>query len=250
MESAFYVGANALNAIEKWQESHSKNIASDNPGYRKVGVSIAAGASGVLPAQTQSSFESYLSGATPTVEHVTSFEQGPIHHTNNPLNFAINGAEGFFQVQQPDGKVLLTRNGTFHVNNQRQLVDGYGNSVLGQAGPIQVLSDGGPIFCDSEGRLSQGETQLDQLKIGTVENLDSLIRVQNGFLVNEVAGQQVVAVEDISVQQGFLEGSNSSVLDGMTGLIQSTRLFQANQELIKHLAKKDEHVVQTLGNTK
>src|SRR3954452_20598546 len=56
------------------------------------------------------------------------FTQGNLQQTSNPLDIAING-NGFFQVQMPDGSAAYTRDGSFQVNAQGQLVTSSGFAV-------------------------------------------------------------------------------------------------------------------------
>src|SRR3954468_15023766 len=56
------------------------------------------------------------------------FTQGNLQQTSNPLDIAING-NGFFQVQMPDGSAAYTRDGSFQVNAQGQLVTSSGFQI-------------------------------------------------------------------------------------------------------------------------
>src|SRR5918993_3560370 len=56
------------------------------------------------------------------------FTQGNLQQTSNPLDIAIQG-NGFFQVQMPDGSSAYTRDGSFQVNAQGQLVTSSGFAV-------------------------------------------------------------------------------------------------------------------------
>src|SRR5215207_7619384 len=75
------------------------------------------------------------------------FTQGNLQQTNNPLDIAIQG-QGFFQVQMPDGSAAYTRDGSFQVNAQGQLVtqNGYvlqpGITVPATAQAINLSNDG------------------------------------------------------------------------------------------------------------
>src|ERR1700742_3122989 len=75
------------------------------------------------------------------------FTQGNLQQTSNPLDIAING-NGFFQVQMPDGSAAYTRDGSFQVNAQGQLVTSSGYPVLpaitipANATSLTVGSDG------------------------------------------------------------------------------------------------------------
>src|SRR5689334_20497944 len=56
------------------------------------------------------------------------FTQGNLQQSSNPLDVAING-NGFFQVQLPDGTLAYSRDGSFHVDSQGQLVTTSGFQV-------------------------------------------------------------------------------------------------------------------------
>ncbi|MDH4134258.1 MAG: flagellar hook-basal body complex protein, partial [Gammaproteobacteria bacterium] len=54
--------------------------------------------------------------------------QGNIVQTGNSLDLAVSG-RGFFQVTLPDGTTAYTRDGTFQVNAQGQIVNSSGFTV-------------------------------------------------------------------------------------------------------------------------
>src|SRR5690349_10684428 len=54
--------------------------------------------------------------------------QGTLMQTRNPLDLAVNGA-GYFQILRPDNSIAYTRDGTFQVNSQGQLVTASGYLV-------------------------------------------------------------------------------------------------------------------------
>src|SRR5215471_2632449 len=58
------------------------------------------------------------------------FSQGTIQLSSNPSDLAIQG-EGFFIVRGGDGEQLYTRNGSFTLNSQDELVTSTGNKLLG-----------------------------------------------------------------------------------------------------------------------
>src|SRR3569833_2653436 len=62
------------------------------------------------------------------------FSQGPLQATGNPLDVAITGG-GFFAVQTTGGE-RYTRDGNFHINNNRQQKTPANNTMLGTGGPI------------------------------------------------------------------------------------------------------------------
>ena len=65
------------------------------------------------------------------------FSQGNIVQSDNPLHVAIQG-RGFFQVLMPDGTLAYTRDGTFQMDSQGQLVTSTGYQVQ----PSITIPDG------------------------------------------------------------------------------------------------------------
>ena len=53
------------------------------------------------------------------------FTQGNLVQTGNNLDMAVNG-RGFFQVQLPDGTAAYTRDGSFQINAEGQIVNANG----------------------------------------------------------------------------------------------------------------------------
>src|SRR3546814_503041 len=60
------------------------------------------------------------------------FTQGNISQTNNALDIAVQG-RGFFEVLLPDGTQAYTRDGTFQVDSDGQLVTSSGYREIGRA---------------------------------------------------------------------------------------------------------------------
>ncbi len=54
-----------------------------------------------------------------------NFTAGSLQTTEQPLDMAIDG-RGFFQILQPDGTTSYTRDGTFHLDSNGQIVNASG----------------------------------------------------------------------------------------------------------------------------
>jgi flagellar basal-body rod protein FlgG len=63
-----------------------------------------------------------------TVATSRNFLQGSLQQSSNALDVAING-NGFFEVNMPDGTIAYTRDGSFEVDAQGQLVTSSGLPV-------------------------------------------------------------------------------------------------------------------------
>lgn len=148
---------------------------------------------------------------------------GSLQSTGNDTDLALDGS-GFFVVQTKAG-MRYTRNGTFQLNTQRQLVDGDGNPVQGQNGPIQVPS--GKLNISADGTVSVDGAVLTQLKLvdfapGTQLSPEG----SSNFAVP--ANSQTIPVTG-QVRQGMLEASNSDPVTGAVALIS----LQRNAEMMQ-----------------
>ena len=65
---------------------------------------------------------------TRAVATARNFSQGGLQQSSNPLDIAVRG-NGFFEVQMPDGTTAYTRDGSFQVSAQGQLVTNNGYTV-------------------------------------------------------------------------------------------------------------------------
>lgn len=171
---------------------------------------------------------------------ITIYEQGTIVATDRNLDFALDG-EGYFTIRGADGQEYFTRDGGFKLNFQGILVNNAGLEVLGENGPISL--QGNLISVDQDGSVFLDGNFVDRLK---VVNLEKPIKLGgNRFLPN---GE--VLPFDFSkgrVNQGFIEQSNSSTIDGITGFITLTRAFEANQRMIQTYDTTLEKAINEVG---
>lgn len=73
-----------------------------------------------------------------TTVTVQDFNQGGIRGTDNIFDMTIVG-KGFYQVERSDGSLAYTRNGQFHIDANRYLVNAEGDKLMSSAGsPIQI----------------------------------------------------------------------------------------------------------------
>ncbi len=169
-----------------------------------------------------------MSGGVRVERSETNFNQGQLLSSKNPLDFAIDG-EGFFQVR--DGEdVLYTRNGSFKLNKDHQLVTSDGLTVLGQFGEIVINSKNFEI--NEFGEVIIDNKTVDKLKLIKMSNTNNLMKVgQNNYKMTD--GFDVQEEEfDSYVRQGFLERSNTNNLDEMIKLIQLHRNYESSQKVI------------------
>ncbi len=179
----------------------------------------------------------YGTRASATVRH---FTDGVLTLTGNPLDLAISG-DGFFQVQHPDGSIVYTRDGSFKLSADGQLVtsDGYylepEITIPEDATAISVGADGViEVMIPGQAQPSQ----IGQLELARFVNPAGLRAIgRNLFAVTGASGD---AVTDIPTQnglgqidQGYLESSNVKVVDEMVDMIVSQRSYEINSKAIQ-----------------
>ena len=200
---------------------------------RRVG-STSSDAGDVVPTGVQIGLGVKLAGVYRI--HV----QGNLAATDNPFDLAIQG-KGFFQIQMPDGELAYTRDGTFQLNDQGQIVthDGY----LVQP-TIAIPEDAVDITINQSGEVlvkQQGQVDLQnvgQLELAIFPNEAGLEAV-GGNLFRETAGSgaALTGVPQTpgfgSVLQGFLETSNVNAVEEITNLISAQRAYEMNSKVIQ-----------------
>ncbi len=173
-----------------------------------------------------------LSGGTFVSPTYHSFAEGPLIRTGNPLDAAIKG-DGFFSVQVGN-KVRYTRDGRFTTNEKNELVmvaNGGRAKVLGETGfPIVLLPNARRTEIGADGTVRQDGVAVG--KVGLVEFADrNTLRKVGGnlFLATGAPGQPA---QDSVVVTRAVEGSTVNPVAGLAELIEVTRAYQLNAQMI------------------
>lgn len=185
----------------------------------------------------------------------TDFSQGGLKPTGNTLDVAIDG-KGFFEVATPTG-VKLTRAGNFTLDGNGQLVtkDGFPVLLNGEPGADPAartvrLDGAGPITINDSGDLFQGTQQLGRLSLVDVKNPDALRKVGNSLYgFKDTMAPELSNVANPSLKQGFVEASNVNIVQEMTDMIQTNRVFESTQKAIGAYDSMAEKLVNVVGKT-
>jgi flagellar basal-body rod protein FlgG len=167
-------------------------------------------------------------------------EQGNLNATDNTLDMAIQG-KGFFQIELPSGDTAYTRDGTFQLNADGEIVTHDGYSVLPG---ITVPDDSIDVTINQSGEVLvkvQGQVELQnvgQLQIATFANEAGLEAVGSNLLIETPAsGAPTVSAPQEpgygSILQGFLETSNVNAVEEITNLISAQRAYEMNSKVIQ-----------------
>ena len=166
--------------------------------------------------------------------------QGNLTQTGNSLDVAING-QGFFQVLKPDGTIAYTRDGTFQLNNQGQLVTSSGYllqptvTVPASAQTITIGNDG-TVSVTLPGQAAP--QQVGSLQLASFVNPTGLQSIgDNLYLQTGSSGAPNTGQPTLnglgSVQQGYLESSNVNVVAELVDMISTQRAYEVNSKAVQ-----------------
>lgn len=185
----------------------------------------------------------------------TDYSQGGLRPTGNTLDVAIDG-KGFFEIATPTG-VKLTRAGNFTLDGNGQLVTKDGFPVLQNGAPgadpasRTIRFQGSqPITISDSGDISQGTDLVGRLALVDVKNPDCLQKVGNSlYTFKQNMAPDMTNVANPSMKQGFVEASNVNIVQEMTDMIQTNRVFESTQKAIGAYDGMAEKLVNIVGKT-
>ena len=169
-----------------------------------------------------------------------NFTAGSLQTTEQPLDMAING-DGFFQVTMPDGTINYTRDGTFHLNADGQLVTANGFAlqpaiVLPADTKTFTVGEDGTVSVTTAGQAAP--QVIGNLQIAQFVNPGGLQAVgQNLFSETASSGAPQVGTPGLNglgtVLQSTLENSNVSTVEELVNMITTQRAYEMNSKVIK-----------------
>ena len=173
MDQLAYISARGMREIMLQQAVNSHNLANaSTPGFR----------ASLMQAETNYVVgEGFDTRAFSSVSKIdVDLTPGPMQATGHELDVAISG-EGWMAILGPNGGEALTRRGDLRIDEAGQLINGAGQQVLGDAGPItlppyQSLSIGsdGTVSFVPVGEQPNAVAVLDRIKLvnPAVESLE------------------------------------------------------------------------------
>jgi flagellar basal-body rod protein FlgG len=170
------------------------------------------------------------------------FTQGALQSTGNTADLAIEG-EGFFRVLQYDGTYGYTRDGSFKIDSNGQLVSSNGYKLM----PEIVLPEGfvnDSLSISQDGRVtvkvagSDDPIEVGQIEIFRFVNPAGLESIGENLLkVTNASGEPIPGRPGFEgmgkTLQKFLEMSNVSVVKEMVNMIVAQRAYELNSRAIQ-----------------
>lgn len=232
MAYGMYISAEGALAQQVRLDTITNNIANaDTAGFKRdLAVFQARNAEAIDRglAQPNAGTINDVGGGVMVQEMQTDFSPGPLKSTDIPTDFAIRG-RGFFTVDK-GGEQLLTRAGDFQL-----LADG---TLATQQGYPVCTEEGGPIVIDGPWQFSEDGTITSaggvyRLAIAEPASLGDLVKSGEN-LFRSLGPVAPLANEFRSVAQGMVEGSGTAAVKEMVDMIETSRVYEANVNMIKN----------------
>ena len=179
--------------------------------------------------------------------------------TGNDLDIAMND-KAVLGVTGKDGTVAYTRRGDLRVSAKGILETGNGHAVLGQGGsPITippgfkaVINTDGAIYADNPSNVGVAKPVLiDRLMLRDAEGIKLSRRTDGLFGVEgKPNGAEIPSSKALlTVNPKCLEGSNVNALSVMVRLMDLSRSFEQNVNVIKQSKDADESGATMMRNS-
>lgn len=165
--------------------------------------------------------------------------QGSMIQTKNALDLAVQG-EGMFQILQPDGTFAYTRDGSFKLSVNRELVTANGMPVqpaivIPQDAESITIGEDGVVAIQPYGNAE--EQVIGQLQLARFVNYAGLEPMgKNLYRETSASGAALLSAPDTDgagrIAQGALEAANVNVVEEMVNMIETQRAYEINSKAI------------------
>ncbi len=170
------------------------------------------------------------------------FTQGALQNTGNISDIAVQG-EGFFRVMLLDGTYGYTRDGSFKIDSNGQLVNANGYRVMPEIIlPENFVRDSVTISQDGRVNVKVAGND-DPVEVGQMELFrfvnpaglkaigENMLKVSNGS-GEAIGGRPGIDGMGKTIHK-FLEKSNVSVVEEMVNMIVAQRAYELNSKAIQ-----------------
>lgn len=252
---SFESAANGMLALMDMNDNTANNLANVNTiGYKKgslrfkdVMQSAVYSQEGSILRNDTSRYLGDISCGSQSMQYTHDFSQGVLTKTSNPYDVAIEG-DGFFKIQDADGNISYTRNGSFvvdrgywlktkqgefvlDVNNRRirMLPEDMEDETVFRDRKDIVISESGSIEINSYNQ----KIPLQTIGVWDFSDKDDLFEIGDAkFIPKDTVNNPELRSEKFTIQQGMLELSNSNVIKEMINTINTTRNYESLTKLV------------------
>lgn len=251
--------ANGMQALIEQNDSIANNIANVNTvGFKKQSLVFKNIYDSNVSQESKSTDETRSVGELSIGSQVQKltydFSQGALDKTGNTFDLAIEG-DGFFKIQDQSGEISYTRNGSFTLNNNGNLVTKDGAAVLDDKGKAIKINTKGVVMRsindvtineDGQIQLSNDQNSIKMQKVGVYDfaNKEDIVYLGGSrFKPADITTNPELKAEKFGLQQGSLEMSNANVVNEMIKTISTSRNYEALSKLVKSSGDSLEQVM-------
>jgi flagellar basal-body rod protein FlgG len=248
MQRALWSAASGMQAQQLQIDTIANNLANVNTnGFKKSRAEfqdllyetvVAPGAASSATTKNAAGIQLGLGVKPGSVKKV--FGQGDFKKTDNPLDVVVQGI-GFFRILLPDGTTAYTRDGAFTANRDGQLVNAQGYTL---DPPVTLPTDTLSVTIGADGTVSVTQpgnataTPIGQIELANFVNPTGLQSLGgNLYQKTEASGEPVDGTPGQNglgtLQQGFLEISNVSIVNELVDMIAAQRAYELNSKAIR-----------------
>jgi flagellar basal-body rod protein FlgG len=168
-----------------------------------------------------------------------NYVQGSVLQTGGNLDMSVTG-EGFFQITMPDGTLSYTRDGSFSLDSQGNVVTASGYP-LSPAITIPITAQSVTIGTDGTVSVTTAgtakPTTVGQIQLANFINVEGLQPTGNNLLTESAAsGAPEVGTPGTNglgtLTQGSLETSNVNTVTELVNMITCQRAYEMNSKAI------------------
>jgi flagellar basal-body rod protein FlgG len=246
MERALWSAVTGMHAQELAMDTIANNLANINTTSFKSGrlqfqdmlysaltTPGAANGDGEVPTGIQ------VGHGTRVASTAKQFTQGALVQTDRKLDVAIEG-DGFFEVALPDGTSAFSRDGSFSINSNGEVVTSNGyrvvafDSIDSGTTEINIAADGS--MTNVVAGASVAKSRLSLARFVNPEGLRNIGR--NLYQTTDASGEPLTGLNPGeqgvgALAQGYLEGSNVNAAAELVNMITTQRAYEASSKAIK-----------------
>ncbi len=239
MENISYIGLSQQMALSSMMNASANNIANMNtPGFKGQRVMFVDYLNKSPEAARRDAIHQVLDYGT-----YRDTEQGALQMTGNNLDVAIEG-DGYFVVGGANGN-RYTRNGSFSLNAQRELVTKTGERVLGGGAPLVIPEDARQITISPDGFVSTETGEVGQLDIANFADPQTMNEEGDGFYT-AAPGVQPGPAGEARFVQGAVESSNVNPILEMNRMVEVLRAYQSAYRMLTNDHERIRGAIQKL----
>lgn len=229
MDRLLYIAMNGAKHSLYRQDVTASNLANASTnGYKAQNVAFRV-APVVGPGMATRAFSVE---STPNAD----LSSGVLHTTGRALDVAVHG-RGWIAVQDAKGGEAYTRNGSLQIDASGVLTTSNGQVVIGDGGPIAV-PENSEVTIGKDGSvtvLSNGQynamTSIGRIKLVNPADAD-MVRGDDG-LFRQKSNQSAEADANVNLASGVLESSNVNAVTTLVNIIEQSRFFDMQMQLMK-----------------